>query len=130
MADAVLKAERFLVVGQCVTILPPDRLDAGHSLVRLASPGKHLLEPFLNEAVIFNTNELEAAPRVVATQEGRVLLSRGDTAYVRGEVGQTRDWRVFRNAKPLVAGGRSKPTRGTAGPDVPAAPVPFERRRS
>ncbi|HWP20024.1 MAG TPA: LysM peptidoglycan-binding domain-containing protein [Burkholderiaceae bacterium] len=62
----------------------------------------HLIEPFLNEAVIFNTNELEAAPRIVATQEGRVVISRGENAYVRGEVGQTRDWRVFRSPKPLV----------------------------
>ncbi|PPE68592.1 LysM peptidoglycan-binding domain-containing protein [Caldimonas thermodepolymerans] len=61
----------------------------------------HLIEPFLNEAVIFNTNELEPAPRIVATQEGRVLLSRGETAYVRGELGDLRDWRLFRNPKPL-----------------------------
>ncbi|MCW7539319.1 LysM peptidoglycan-binding domain-containing protein [Aquabacterium sp. A7-Y] len=68
----------------------------------IASIPLHLIEPFLNEAVIFNSNELESAPRIVATQEGRVLLTRGDLAYVRGEVGQTRDWRLFRNAKPLV----------------------------
>jgi hypothetical protein len=61
----------------------------------------HLIAPFLNEAVVFNTNELDAAPRIVAAQEGRVLLSRGDTAYVRGNVGGLRDWRVFREAVPL-----------------------------
>lgn len=63
----------------------------------------HLIEPFLNEAVIFNTNELEAAPRIVAAQENRVLLTRGDAAYVRGgEIADLRDWRLFRNPKPLV----------------------------
>ena len=61
----------------------------------------HLIEPFLNEAVIFQGNELETAPRIVATQEGRVLLSRGDTAYVRGELAQQREFRIFREAKPL-----------------------------
>lgn len=62
----------------------------------------HLLEPFFNEAVIFdNSDELLKAPRLVATQEGRVLLSRGETAYVRGELGGRRDWRLFREPKPL-----------------------------
>jgi hypothetical protein len=61
----------------------------------------NLIEPFLNEAVIFETNELEKAPRIVATQEGRVLLGRGDTAYVRGTLGTQRDYRIFRKPKPL-----------------------------
>src|SRR5690606_38290794 len=60
-----------------------------------------LLEPFLTEAVIFNANELETAPRVVAGQEGRVLMARGNIVYVRGEVGSRRQWRVFRHPKPL-----------------------------
>jgi hypothetical protein len=62
----------------------------------------HLLEPFFNEAVIFDTSEeLLKAPRVVATQEGRVMLSRGETAYVRGDLGSRLDWRLFREPKPL-----------------------------
>lgn len=61
----------------------------------------NLIEPFLNEAVVFNTNELASAPRIVATQEGRVLLSRGDTAYVRGELGDNTAFRIFREPKPL-----------------------------
>src|SRR4051794_28122721 len=44
----------------------------------IASIPFNLIEPFLNEAVIFESNELASAPRIVATQEGRVLLSRGD----------------------------------------------------
>jgi hypothetical protein len=67
----------------------------------LASIPFHLIEPFLNEALIFQGNELASAPRIVATQEGRVLLGRGDTAYVRGELGAARDFRIFREAKPL-----------------------------
>ena len=61
----------------------------------------NLIEPFLNEAVIFQTNELAAAPRIVATQEGRVLLSRGDTAYVRGELGGASAFRIFREPRAL-----------------------------
>lgn len=68
----------------------------------IATVPVHLLEPFFNEAVIFDTSEeLLRAPRLVATQEGRVLLSRGETAYVRGELNGRRDWRLFREPKPL-----------------------------
>lgn len=62
----------------------------------------HLIGPFLTEAVVFDSNELESAPRVVAAQEGRVLMGRGDTAYVRGELGGARDFRLFRQLVPLA----------------------------
>ncbi len=62
----------------------------------------HLIGPFLNEAVVFNGNELDTAPRVVATQEGRVMVSRGETAYVRGDLGGARDFRLFRELVPLA----------------------------
>jgi hypothetical protein len=67
----------------------------------IASIPFHLIEPFLNEAVIFQANELETAPRIVATAEGRVLLSRGDNAYVRGNLSSQREYRIFREPKPL-----------------------------
>ncbi len=68
----------------------------------LASIPFGLIEPFLNDAVIFQGNELERAPRIVATQEGRVILGRGDTAYVRGELSSGTEYRIFREPKPLV----------------------------
>lgn len=67
----------------------------------IASIPLHLIGPFLNEAVVFETNELELAPRIVATQEGRVLLSRGETAYVMGDLGGAREFRLFREPQPL-----------------------------
>jgi hypothetical protein len=60
------------------------------------------IEPFLNEAVVFNTNELEGAPRIVAAQEERVLMGRGDKAYVLGDLGAMRQFRVFRSPRPLL----------------------------
>jgi LysM repeat protein len=67
------------------------------SAISLAAIG-----PFLNEAVVFNDNELAVAPRIVATQEDRVILSRGERAYVRGELGGARDFRLFRELKPMT----------------------------
>ena len=74
-----------------------------------------VIEPFLSEAMIVDEASFAVSPRIVATQEGRVMLSRGDRAYARGEYasvtpdtkplsiekGNPLDFRVFRNAKPL-----------------------------
>jgi hypothetical protein len=62
----------------------------------------HLITPFLNEAVVFDTNALQDAPRIVAVQEGHVNVSRGDTVYVRGDLGGGRNFRVFRTPQPLT----------------------------
>jgi len=70
----------------------------------------HLIEPFLAEPVILDENGLSAAARIVATQENRVLLTRGDRAYARGQgdaaltddpAQKQKTYRVFREAKPL-----------------------------
>nr|WP_232229929.1 LysM domain-containing protein [Polaromonas glacialis] len=73
------------------------------------------IEPFLAEPLIVDELTFSLAPRIVATQEGRVLLSRGDRAYALGgyaggdgpgrplsdRKGEPLDYRVFRNATPL-----------------------------
>ena len=69
----------------------------------------NLIEPFLTEPIIVEEATLQAAPRFVATQEGRVLLSEGDRAYARSAdgaalsiaAGKPLDFRVFRNATAL-----------------------------
>ncbi len=76
----------------------PELLDNG----AIASLPLHLIGPFLNEAVVFDSDELARAPRIVATQEGRVIVSRGETAYVRGDLAGARDFRLFREPKPMV----------------------------
>ena len=43
------------------------------------------IEPFLSEPLIVDELTFSQAPRIVATQEGRVMLSRGDRAYARGQ---------------------------------------------
>jgi len=88
-------------VGNTVKLSPrvrADTLDNG----AIPSIPMHLIGPFLNEAVVFSTDELATAPRIVASQEGRVLLSRGETAYVRGDLKGNRDFRVFRDSVPLA----------------------------
>jgi LysM repeat protein len=68
----------------------------------IASIPLNLIGPFLNEAVVLNTDELASAPRIVATQEGRVMVSQGETAYVRGPIKGEPELQVFRSARPLT----------------------------
>ena len=72
------------------------------------------IEPFLVEPLIVDGLAFATTPRIVATQEGRALLSRGDRAYARAmsadglngkplsiAKGEPLDFRVFRNAVAL-----------------------------
>lgn len=60
------------------------------------------IEPFLSEPLIVEAEGLDAAPKIVATQEGRLYLGEGNTAYVSGIRQAARDWQVYRPAKPLL----------------------------
>ncbi len=98
---------------ETVRVTPRTRYE---SLSQSAIPPVNLqaIESFLTEPMIVDEATFGRAPRIVATQENRVLLSRGDRAYARalygddvqGEPltvadGKSIDYRVFRNATPL-----------------------------
>jgi LysM repeat protein len=68
----------------------------------IASVPMHLIGPFLSDAVVFDSDALLQAPRIVATQEGRVMVSRGEIAYVRGDTSSASAWQLFREPKPLL----------------------------
>lgn len=61
----------------------------------------NLIQPFLTDAVVFDTDQLATAPRIVAAQEGHVMLGQGDLAYARGDFGRAIEFRVFRTARTL-----------------------------
>ena len=67
----------------------------------IASIPLQLIAPFLNEALVLDQDSLANAPRIVASQEGRVMISRGETAYVRGDLRGARSFTLFRESKPL-----------------------------
>ena len=67
----------------------------------IASIPLQTIAPFLNEGMVLSQDELASAPRIVATQEGRVMISRGETAYVRGDLKGGRSFNLFRESKPL-----------------------------
>ena len=113
---ATLRTRQALIDGQpagTVRVSPRTRYETlADAAVPTLSP--QAIEAFLTEALVVDEASFAVAPRIVAAQEGRVLLSRGDRAYARGLYsskeggkalsdarGETIDYRVFRNATPL-----------------------------
>ncbi|WP_232062228.1 LysM peptidoglycan-binding domain-containing protein [Variovorax sp. PBS-H4] len=94
--------------GGTIKLSPRTRYE---SLADMALPtlNPSVIEPFLAEPVVVDAATLATAPRIVAGNDSRVVLARGDRAYARGEPdaplmeapGPIRTYRVFRSATPL-----------------------------
>lgn len=61
------------------------------------------IEPFLSRPLVVEPDGLEKAPTIVAAESDRVMLSAGNSAYVRG-IGRSgeQSWYVYRKGGPLV----------------------------
>jgi hypothetical protein len=90
--------------------LSPHTRTQSISSTALPTLKSHLIEPFLVEPIVVDETGLSQAARIVAAQDSRVLLTRGDRAYARGPAGaelmddpsqKFQILRVFRNATPL-----------------------------
>jgi hypothetical protein len=90
-----------------VRLTPRMRVESRSSALPTLDP--RVIEPFLAEPLIVEEGELAAAPRLVATTENRMLLTRGDRAYARSPADASllepgdkpRRFRLFRNGRPL-----------------------------
>lgn len=62
-----------------------------------------VIEPFLSRPLAVEPDGLENAPTIVATETNRVILSAGNSAYVRGIASSPEEnWYVYRKGGPLV----------------------------
>lgn len=60
------------------------------------------IEPFISQPLVVEAHALDGSPRIVATQEDRVFLASGDTAFVAGiDDARMLDWQVYRPGRPL-----------------------------
>lgn len=67
----------------------------------IASIPHKAIEPFLAKPIVVEASFNDTAPRIVGTEEGRVYLSSGDTAYVSGVTDKTLNWHAYRPAAPI-----------------------------
>lgn len=69
----------------------------------LPSIAPSVIEPFLSKPLVVSADELESAPRIVATAESRVTLGAGDRAFAQGITKDKGDqWQIFRRGDPLI----------------------------
>ena len=66
-----------------------------------------VIEPFLSRPLVVGQNELDGAPRIMATEENRVTIGAGSIAYAQGLLDgnggkRTTVWQVFRRGDPLI----------------------------
>ncbi|MBI3285374.1 MAG: LysM peptidoglycan-binding domain-containing protein [Burkholderiales bacterium] len=56
----------------------------------------HLIEPFLSQPLVIDKDDMKDAPRIVAAPEGRVMMSKNDKIYVRGDLKGGTSFQIFR----------------------------------
>ncbi len=62
-----------------------------------------VIEPFLSAPLVVEEGGLVNAPKIVATQEGRVYLAKNDLAYVSGNVPENVvSWQIYRPGKAFI----------------------------
>lgn len=92
-----------------VVRLSPQTRESSLKDLALPTLPPHLIEPFLAEPLVVDSQTLTQAPRIIATQDKRVLMAKGDRAYVRNSGGklistdkhQPSSYRIFRDATAL-----------------------------
>lgn len=61
------------------------------------------IEPFLSQPMIIAEGELEKAPYIIGTEENRVILGAGNSAYVQSVLaGGALHWHIYRPGKALI----------------------------
>ena len=91
-----------VVASQEVRVSPRVRIEPREAEAIPSIPAA-AIEPFLTQPLVVDQATLDTAPRIVATEESRVVVGSGNRAYARGIQAKVGDyWQVFRPGDPLV----------------------------
>jgi hypothetical protein len=60
------------------------------------------IDPFLSQPLAIEQSTMDGSPRIVAVQEGRVNVGKGDKAYVLGDLKNGTAFQVFRPGRALI----------------------------
>jgi hypothetical protein len=61
----------------------------------------NVIEPFIAAPLVVEVGSLDTAARIVATQQDRYFLGKGDIAYVDNADPRKDLWQIYRNGKPM-----------------------------
>ncbi|MBP9945454.1 MAG: LysM peptidoglycan-binding domain-containing protein [Vicinamibacteria bacterium] len=89
------------IEGNVVRLLPRTRVEALATAVP-SIPG-NAIGPFLTQPLVLESAGLEEFPRIVATEEERVIVGAGNVAYATGiRTGDAVNWQIFRAGEVLT----------------------------
>ena len=88
-----------LKLGRLVTAEP--RIHTEEQKKEIAAIPQHAIRPFLSAPLVVEAGTLDKLPRIIATQEGRVMVGAGDVVYATGVKTKERNWQVFRAGRVL-----------------------------
>ena len=98
-----------LVSAGTVTLTPRIRVEAREADAIPSIP-PDAIEPFLSQPLVIDQATLDAAPRIVATEENRMVVGAGNLAYARGIDGKASEfWQVFRAGEELIDPDNNEP---------------------
>lgn len=89
-----------LTLGRTVKLQP--RTYDEPSAAPVPSIPQKVIDPYLSEPLVVDEGGMADAPKVIATQEDRVMVGAGNVVYVSGIKAQAQTWQVFRPAKAIV----------------------------
>jgi LysM domain len=86
---------------ETVAMTPRVRTEGIQDEVQTIPPG--VIEPFISRPMVIAENELDGAPKIMATEESRVVVGAGNIAYVKGLPKDKGDsWHIYRRGDKLV----------------------------
>ncbi len=84
-----------------VTLSPRIRTDRLVDAVPTIPPS--VIAPFISSPLVISENELDSAPKIMATEESRVIVGAGNIAYVRGlPKDKGENWYIYRRGDKLI----------------------------
>lgn len=92
--------EPRLKLGRVVKLEPKIYSESSQQPIPSIPP--QVIEPFLSQPLVVEADALDKSPKIVAGQDGRILLGQGSIAYASGLTQSARIWQIYRPVKPIV----------------------------
>lgn len=99
--DASSSSPQLRLLRETVTLQPGIREEALEKAA-IFTIAPNVIGPFLSQPLLIENDKLDAAPRIVAGQDNRVILSPGTRVYINGiNEGEGTHWNIYRPGEVL-----------------------------
>ncbi len=100
--DTSGKYPQLRLLHETITLEPGVRIEAlEKEAIRTISPS--VISPFLSQPLLIENDQLESAPRIIAAQDNRVILSPGTRVYIN-DIAENKGihWDIYRRGEKFI----------------------------